>query len=209
MTFQRLTQQQLQPTCSASPAPNATISLPGGILFVDISTPRLPGARLLIDSADWVWLNQQKIGRIFAQQNPRSLRVTAAAHTTGNGKTVLIHRLLMTGPGEIHAVDGDLLDLRRCNLQLKNRSQRLWGMRKRNGLTSRYKGVCKLSRERQWRAQIGMGNRRIFLGFFDDEVSAARRYDQEAILLHGETARLNFSPPAQPPVACAVGGGRK
>jgi hypothetical protein len=46
----------------------------------------------------------------------------------------------------------------------------------------------------------------LYLGVYDDEVEAARAYDQAALALHGETARLNFAPPSQPPVSCAVGG---
>jgi hypothetical protein len=145
---------------------------------------------------------RQKLGRIFAQLNPKSRRVTVAAHAPG-GRTRLVHRLLLPGAGEMHAVDGDLLDLRRCNLQLRNRSERLWAMRKSRG-ASRYKGVSYLQREQCWRAGITVHYKHHFLGHFSDEVAAANAYDDAARRFHGDTAKLNFAPPAQPAVGCAV-----
>ena len=42
-----------------------------------------------------------------------------------------------------------------------------------------------------WRAQISKSGKRIHLGLFDSEIAAARAYNEAAIRLHGQFARLN------------------
>lgn len=49
----------------------------------------------------------------------------------------------------------------------------------------------------RWRVRISVNNRRLHLGHFQDEITAARVYDQQARLLHGANATLNF--PDAPP----------
>jgi hypothetical protein len=60
------------------------------------------------------------------------------------------------------------------------------------GHTSIYKGVCWYKIPRKWRASICHNKQKIYLGFFDDEVEAARAYDAKAAELFGEEAYLNF-----------------
>ena len=196
--------------CAATPIANPVIQLAGGVLFIDISTPKLPGARLLIDAADWQWL-QRQVGdhRVFAQ-HLASGRTTAAVHTVA-GKTIQLQRLLLQGPGEAHALDGDLLDLRRCNLSLKTRGERHGAKRKATGKSSVYKGVCMPRRVRQgragkWHAQIGCQYHKYDLGWYATELEAAKAYDAAAIRLFGAMARLNFAPPPQPEPPPCVGG---
>lgn len=62
--------------------------------------------------------------------------------------------------------------------------------RRAQGGTSRYKGVHK--RRGRWLAQIGVKNRILRLGSFDNEEDAAIVYDVAAQLFFGEFARLNF-----------------
>jgi hypothetical protein len=187
--------------CAATPVANPVVQLAGGVLYVDISTPRLPGARLLIDASDWEWVQRQSGGhRVFAQHLD-SGRTTAATHVAG--KTIQLQRLLLQGEGEAFALDGDLLDLRRCNLSLKTRGERHGAKRKATGYSSVYKGVCKPRRQPKgragkWHAQIGCQYKKYDLGWFSSELAAAQAYDVAAISLFGATARLNFAPPPQP-----------
>ena len=45
--------------------------------------------------------------------------------------------------------------------------------------------------EEKWVAQIKKHQKLYFLGYFDDERDAARAYDEKAVDLFGEFARLN------------------
>jgi hypothetical protein len=47
---------------------------------------------------------------------------------------------------------------------------------------------------KKWYARVGHENVDYTVGYFDDEVEAARAYDGKALELHGERARLNFDP---------------
>lgn len=55
-----------------------------------------------------------------------------------------------------------------------------------------YRGVYQTSWGNRWQAAIQHSGKRIYLGTFGNEESAARAYDEAALLLKGARARLNF-----------------
>lgn len=131
--------------------------------------------------------------------------------TEGKGMVVLarfraatpLRRFIMgitnepSGEVQVGHVNGDPLDCRRENLVLRDITERLASARKRKThhgkpCTSRFKGVCWCSHNERWLVQIRAHGKAHRLGFFDDEVSAARAYDDAARELLGEHAWLNF-----------------
>ena len=60
--------------------------------------------------------------------------------------------------------------------------------------TSKFRGVSWDSQRHKWRAAIGIGDRRILLGHFEDEDAAALAYDAKAKSAWGENAKPNFDP---------------
>jgi hypothetical protein len=69
-------------------------------------------------------------------------------------------------------------------------------MRKRKKISkscsSKYKGIHWFKRYRKWSATIRFENKRIFLGYFQNEIDAALAYDEAARKFHKEFACLNF-----------------
>ena len=60
---------------------------------------------------------------------------------------------------------------------------------------SNYRGVYETSWGGTWFASIKKNSKSLYLGTFRDEESAARAYDEAALILHGDRAKPNFSTP--------------
>ena len=58
--------------------------------------------------------------------------------------------------------------------------------------TSKYRGV-NLVASKKWVAKVQTQGKLIYLGTFDKEIDAAKRFDEYVYEAHGENARLNFS----------------
>jgi hypothetical protein len=123
-----------------------------------------------------------------------------------------MHRIILSRmirrelfPGEqVDHINHDGLDNRRCNLRLASASTNTMNGRKTSSINGKlphsiYKGAHRLmynSKKRgityYWSAQIQVDGKHIYLGCFDNEVDAAKRYDDEAKKLFGEFTCLNF-----------------
>jgi len=68
--------------------------------------------------------------------------------------------------------------------------------------TSRFKGVYRACNRLKWHAHIRVGTKKIYLGSFADEESAAHSYDQAARKHFGEFACVNFPRPGE--IGCLV-----
>jgi hypothetical protein len=62
----------------------------------------------------------------------------------------------------------------------------------KHGGSSEYRGVCWNKSIGTWQVQIRNGARVHHLGYFRDEIHAAKRHDEAAIQLKGTAAKLNF-----------------
>eukprot|EP00775_Hariotina_reticulata_P008865 gene8865-9044_t len=58
----------------------------------------------------------------------------------------------------------------------------------REKLKRQYRGVFWDRKTKRWRCQLGYQSKKIFLGYFDDAVEAARAYDQKLVELRGAGA---------------------
>lgn len=88
--------------------------------------------------------------------------------------------------------DFDTLNNQRYNLRQCTRQQNQFHQRVLTVKTSKFKGVSFDRARGKWRASIFLNYKQIAIGRFDDELEAAKAYDQNAIRLHGEFAYLNF-----------------
>lgn len=141
------------------------------------------GQYAYVDAADYEWLSQWK-WHLF---NGYAVRCTG-------GKSILMHREIMPPPEGmiVDHRDGNRRNNYRTNLRICDFRDNARNMVKRPGCTSRYKGVSLDRRLGRWRAMIQFERRQIAGGYFDDEVEAAKVYDQAAVERFGVFARPNF-----------------
>jgi hypothetical protein len=100
-----------------------------------------------------------------------------------DGKRLLqkAHRLITNCPPDLYVAHLN-------HNGLNNRDDNLWGCtptqsmghtrKRKDGVTSQYKGMSWTKACHKWQAQICIHGRAKFLGYFDDERDAARAYDR-------------------------------
>jgi hypothetical protein len=110
-------------------------------------------------------------------------------------KVVYMHRFIMNCPDDmiVDHIDGNKLNNQKENLRIVTYSQNHMNRKvKRKGCSSKYKGVSLDKRCGKWRAYIKKDGKYIHIGNFDNEIDAAKAYDEKALELFGEYASLNF-----------------
>lgn len=113
----------------------------------------------------------------------------------GEFEIMRLHRVIMNPPKRrvVDHRNGDGLDNRRDNLRLATRGQNVCNkIKTRKKTSSKFIGVSFDKRSGLWAAYVGHLRKKIFLGYFDSEIAAARAYDKAALEYHKEFARLNF-----------------
>ena len=110
----------------------------------------------------------------------------------------LLHRLIadtyIPNPENLLFVDHIDRDPRNNsipNLRWVTNQQNNMNSTKRNNTSSQYKGVCWNKQAKKWQSRIKIDGQSIYLGLFNSEEEAARKYDQKAIELFGEFASIN------------------
>lgn len=167
---------------------------PGETTYKEIPLSGKHGAGkvVLVDAADYEWLNQWKW---YCTHDPRK---TDYARGTVNGKHTLMHRLITGAPPGVPVdhKDGNGLNNRRGNLRRATTGKNKQNAKKRShDLSSRYKGVSREPRHGyKWIAQIRVDGKLFVLGRFDSEEQAAEAYNCAALKYFGEFAHVNKIP---------------
>ena len=155
----------------------------------------------VVDDKNFAWLNQYKwyadvyhVARnitVIGQEKHKNIK--------RKQKKILIHKLIMEKilgrklePEEqIDHINADIFDNRECNLRMCDHSQNQANRKTTIG-TSQYKGVSWHKKSRKWQTSIKFNKKRIWLGCFNNEINAAKSYNEAALKYFGEFARLNI-----------------
>jgi len=104
----------------------------------------------------------------------------------------LHHELLgATRHSHVDHINHNTLDNQRANLRICSISQNAMNRNKRPNTSSRFKGVSFYKRYKKWKARVKIDETEIWLGYFNDEINAAKAYNEAAKKYFGEFAQLN------------------
>lgn len=123
---------------------------------------------------------------------------------SNNRKVQFVHVIIMqrilgrelNKDEQVDHIDRNGLNNKRDNLRVATRVQNRMNSGKRKSRdkppTSQYKGVH-LINGKYWCSRITINKKRIVLGYFKNEIEAAKAYDEAAKEYYGDYAYLNFS----------------
>jgi len=80
------------------------------------------------------------------------------------------------------------------NLRLCTKAQNSQNRKKHSNSKQKFRGVSFDPKKKLYRASIQCNNKKINLGRFKKEIDAAKKYNEAALLYHGEFANLNIIP---------------
>jgi hypothetical protein len=110
-------------------------------------------------------------------------------------KVLYMHQIILEVPEGmiIDHINHDGMDDRSVNLRPATRAQNSRNRKKfPRKCSSKYKGVYLHKSSLKWQARIMFEKKRRYLGYFNNEIDAAKAYDEAAKKYHGEFACLNF-----------------
>jgi hypothetical protein len=121
---------------------------------------------------------------------------------TGPGRTkqLGLHREIMNEPKGllVDHKNGNSLDNRIANLHSATWSENAQNRPKKQNTSSRFKGVSFHKQYKKWGATICYQGKNILLGWFVNEIDAAKAYDRAALKYYGEFAKVNFAAEPKP-----------
>jgi RNA polymerase sigma factor (sigma-70 family) len=155
---------------------------------IDISTPKHLNTYALVDDEDFDRINN--MGKWCAC---KVNQVSIVARRTVDGKSVMMHRVIMNAPDgmDVDHKFHNTLDNQKENLRVCTHAENQKNRQKGKNNTSGYKGVTWLKVEEKWLATIFSDGKKHYVGQYDTPEQAATAYDIAALDLHGEYACLN------------------
>ena len=143
----------------------------------------------IVDAEDYERLNQYKW---YASRNKNG-DYYAKRMERGTRRQIIMHRVITEAASHL-LVDHrnhNGLDNRRSNLRICTKAENVRNQLP-HGVSSRYKGVSWSKSHKKYAATIRCNKKSFHLGYFADEIEAAKAYDKKAKELFGEFAYLNF-----------------
>ncbi len=160
--------------------------------------------RIYLGQSQWTILDVEdyykfaNIGWALGGYKKNFYAVGGIKNKNGEFELVRLHRVIMNPPKRqvVDHRNSNGLDNRRENLRIATHGQNVCNkIKTRRKTSSKFIGVSFDKRSGLWVAYVGHLRKKIFLGYFKNEIDAAHAYDAAAPKYHGEFARLNFTDP--------------
>jgi hypothetical protein len=155
--------------------------------------PLTQGKYAIVDPEDFERLNKHKWCAV------KSSNTFYAGRTIYVGKkniSIRMHREVIHPPDHLFVdhINHNGLDNRKANLRPATCAQNNYNKSiiRREIISSKYKGVIWQKEEKKWMVRIGVNGEQKHVGYFKDEIQAAKAYDKAAKKYHKEFACLNF-----------------
>lgn len=150
----------------------------------------------IVDDDDFEYLIQYKWRVKIDKKRLNGIQYAIRSKRFGKiTKHFLMHRDILNAPSDklVDHINGNGLDNRKSNLRLCNNSENLRNKGKDAGTyKSKYKGVTKVSNTKnRWRAYITLDRKYKELGTYATEKEAAIAYNNAALIIYKEFAKLN------------------
>lgn len=148
-----------------------------------------------VDDIDYGFLMQWKWyfkGKGYAVRNSRESDKLDKPKTIRMHRVILIRKLRHSNFKETDHKNQNKLDNRRNNLRPASNSQNNGNRKSYKGSSSKFKGVSWRKYAKKWYARIEFEGQQKHLGYFIDELKAARAYNKAAIKYFSEFACLNI-----------------
>jgi hypothetical protein len=162
---------------------------------IDISTKKYPSTFAIVSDKDYERVSEYH----WHAMSTGNRGVCASRRFRINKVRILqlMHRFILGIEKEdrldVDHKNGNALDNRRKNLRICTKAQNMYNRRKqKTPCTSKYKGVSWRKTEKKWVVGIKFNRKSLNLGYYKNEIYAAKVYDKKAKELFGEFACLNF-----------------
>ncbi len=157
--------------------------------------PLTQGKYVIVDTDDFERINKHKwyvckgVNTFYAGRNKRCPKTRKILY-------IKMHREIINPPDHllVDHINHKGWDNRKANLRPATHAQNNINRPyiKRNNSPSKYKGVIWSKHANKWRVRVALNNSYKSIGYFHDEILAAKEYDKAAKKYHGEFAVLNF-----------------
>lgn len=143
----------------------------------------------LVDDEDFEYLNQF---RWHVSEFKNTMYASTIIIINNRKKNTYIHNLIMNCIWIDHK-DNNGLNNQKSNLRLCTHKQNCTNRGSSINSSSKYKGVSVVkTRKSGWTSYVYFQGKKYYLGYFRNEIDAAKAHDKKAKELHGEFAHLNF-----------------
>jgi len=155
--------------------------------------PLTQGKCAIVDPDDFERLNKHKW---YAMKHRNTFYAGRCSNIGKKKKYIAMHREILNPPGHLFVdhINHNGLDNRKANLRpatyAQNNFNRL--IIKRKGSSSKYRGVSWCKRKKKWHARICVNDEKKLIGYFKEEIHAAKAHDKTSKKFHEEFASLNF-----------------
>lgn len=159
--------------------------------------PLTKGQFTLVNDEDFEELSNHRWYASF-NKTSRTYYAVRWAYPNKRNSTIRMSRQIMgvTDPKiQVDHIDHNGLNNQRNNLRICNGRQNNCNQRKQSNCSSKFKGVCWHKRLNKWTSRVinETGEKKyIHLGYFENEIDAAKAYDEAAKIHYGVFAKLNF-----------------